>query len=186
MRIFWSIALVVLLFWLVADGMARFRYKTPKAENRDRYSLVLIVVGNLVAWIIGISLAFRATGALHSVALQIAGLLVLLTGIALRSTAIMQLGRFHTPNVAILTDHQLMRTGLYRYVRHPSYLGALIAFLGLGMALDNWLSLVVIMGISLGIYIYRIHEEEQALSAAFGAVYRAYCLRTKRLIPGLY
>jgi protein-S-isoprenylcysteine O-methyltransferase len=103
-----------------------------------------------------------------------------------RSAAIVQLGRFHTPNVAVRADHQLRVTGLYRLVRHPSYLGALIAYLGFSLALGNWLSVVVIMSITTPLYLYRIHEEDAALLAAFGDPYRAYCARTKRLIPWVF
>lgn len=52
---------------------------------------------------------------------------------------------------------------MYRHVRHPSYLGALIAFLGFSLASGNWLSMVVIMGITPCLYLYRIHEEDAAL-----------------------
>jgi len=48
------------------------------------------------------------------------------------------------------------------------------------------LSLVLIVGITVGVYLYRMREEEAALSAAFGEAYRAYCRSTKRLIPGLF
>ena len=118
--------------------------------------------------------------------MQIAGLVVLGIGIAVRSTAIAQLGRFHTPNVAIREDHQLKVTGLYRLVRHPSYLGALIAYLGFSLALGNWLSVVVIVAVMSALYRYRIQEEDAAMLAAFGDAYRAYCVRTKRLIPWVY
>jgi protein-S-isoprenylcysteine O-methyltransferase len=79
-----------------------------------------------------------------------------------------------------------MESGLYRHVRHPSYLGALIAFFGFSLAIGNWLSVVVVMVITPAIYLFRIREEEAALGAAFGDVYRKYCTRTKCLIPGLY
>lgn len=181
-----TITIAGFFLWLFVDGMAVFRHKTGKAENRDRFSLMLIMIGNFVALIVGIGLAYSAIGSIRSVPLQITGLLVMVIGIAVRSTAIAQLGRFHTPNVAIRADHQLMKAGLYRYVRHPSYLGALIAFLGFSLGLGNWLSLAVIMGVSICIYLYRMQEEEAALSAAFGDAYRAYCQTTKRLIPGLF
>lgn len=181
-----AIAITVFFLWIFIDGVVVFRHKTGESENRDRFSLKVVMMGNMLAWSLSIFLAFSSYGALHSPALQIAGLVLLVAGIMLRSTAIAQLGRFHSPNVAILADHQLIESGLYRYVRHPSYLGALIAFLGFSLGLGNWLSIVVINGILPLVYLYRIHEEDAALLSAFGESYRAYCQRTKRLIPWLY
>lgn len=181
-----ELALAIFFIWLFIDGVAVSRHLTGKTENRDRFSLALIVVGNLVGLCIAIGLAFGTIGSVHSIVLQIVGVVVMGIGIFVRSIAIAQLGRFHTPNVAVRGDHLLLETGLYKHVRHPSYLGALIAFLGLTLALGNWLSVVVIMVIMPCVYLYRIREEEAALTAAFGDPYRAYCRRTKRLIPGLY
>jgi protein-S-isoprenylcysteine O-methyltransferase len=181
-----DVAITVFFLWIFIDAIVVFRHKTDKVENRDHFSLKLLMIGGPLAWSISIALAFSTNGTIHWVALQTAGLVVMGIGITVRSTAIIQLGRFHTPNVAVRSDHQLKQTGLYRYVRHPSYLGALIAFLGFGFALGNWLSVVVMMLITPCIYLYRIHEEDTALSAELGEPYRQYCLRTKRLIPWLY
>ena len=179
-------AVLAYFIWIFIDGAVVFRYKTSKVENRDRFSLQVVMIGNMLAGIIGISLAYSTLGSMHSMLLQALGLVVMGIGIGVRSMAIAQLGRFHSPNVAIREDHQLMQNGLYRYVRHPSYLGALIAFLGFSLALGNWLSLVVIMVITPCIYLYRIHEEEAVLADAFGETYRAYRRQTSRLIPGVY
>ena len=179
-------AITILFLWMFLDSLAVFRHKTGAAENRDRFSLKLLMIGSMLTLWVGIGLAFGQRGAMHNAAVQIAGFIVMATGIAVRSTAIAQLGRFHTPNVAIREDHQLKVTGLYRLVRHPSYLGALIAYLGFSLALGNWLSVAVIMGIMPCLYGYRIHEEDAAMLAAFGDPYRAYCARTKRLVPWVY
>lgn len=181
-----NIAIAVLFVWIFVDAVVVLRHKTGKAENRDRFSLLVLALAGPLVWVVSIGLAFGTVGAVHWVALQIAGFIVMAIGIAVRSTAIAQLGRFHTPNVAVRADHRLMQTGLYRYVRHPSYLGALIAFLGFGLALGNGWSLAVIMGITPWLYLFRVHEEEAALAAAFGEPYRQYCARTKRLIPWVY
>ncbi|MEO7149951.1 MAG: isoprenylcysteine carboxylmethyltransferase family protein [Rhodanobacteraceae bacterium] len=169
------------------DGVVVFRRMSSKTENRDRLSLRIIAAGNMIAWIVAIWLSYTHFGLIRPPApWQIVGLLVMALGIAIRSAAIAQLGRYHTPNVAILSDHEVYDRGLYRHIRHPSYLGALIAFLGFGLALGNWLSLLVIMLLALVVYLYRIHEEEMALHTAFGDRYANYCRRTKRLIPGVY
>ncbi len=186
MTILRNIAIAVFFLWIFIDSMMVFRHATGAAENRDRFSLKVLMVGSLLALWIGIGLAFGTVGAMHSAAVQGAGLAVMGIGIAVRSTAIAQLGRFHTPNVAVRADHQLKQTGLYRFVRHPSYLGALIAYLGFSIALGNWLGMAVIMAITPCIYLYRIHEEDAAMLAAFGEPYRVYCARTKRLLPWLF
>jgi protein-S-isoprenylcysteine O-methyltransferase len=186
MNLLRNIAIAGFFLWMFIDAAFVFRHATGAAENRDRYSLRLILIGSMLALWVSIGLAFGASGALDSPLVQIAGLATMGIGICVRSTAIVQLGRFHTPNVAVRADHQLMQTGLYKLVRHPSYLGALIAYFGLGLALGNWLSVAVIACITPCIYLYRIHEEDAALLAAFGDPYREYCQRTRRLIPWLY
>jgi protein-S-isoprenylcysteine O-methyltransferase len=181
-----NIGIAAFFLWMCVDSAFVFRHATGAAENRDRFSLKLIMIGSLATLWVSIGLAFSTLGTMHSAAVQVVGLAVMGIGIVVRSIAIAQLGRFHTPNVAVRTDHQLKVTGLYGLVRHPSYLGALVAYLGFGLALGNWLGLVVIIGIVPCLYLYRIHEEDAAMLAAFGDAYRAYCTRTKRLIPWVY
>jgi protein-S-isoprenylcysteine O-methyltransferase len=181
-----DLAIAAFFLWMCVDSAFVFRNATGAAENRDRFSLKVIMIGSLATLWISIGLAFSTIGTIHSAALQVAGLVVMAVGILVRSIAIAQLGRFHTPNVAVRTDHQLKTTGLYGLVRHPSYLGALIAYLGLGLALGNWLSLLVITGVVPCLYLYRIHEEDAAMLVAFGDAYRAYCTRTKLLVPWVY
>lgn len=181
------VAIAVLVVWMLADALVVFRRRPGEAANRDRISLRVIMFANLLAWVVSIWLAFTRFGAIQpALPVQIAGLVVMGAGIATRGIAIAQLGRFHTPNVAVLPDHEVFQRGLYRHIRHPSYLGALIAFTGFGMALGSWLSIVVLVVLSAIAYLVRIHEEEAALHAALGERYAAYCRRTKRLIPGLY
>ncbi|MFC4525112.1 isoprenylcysteine carboxylmethyltransferase family protein [Dyella halodurans] len=186
MNLVHGIALVIFLVWLTMDAIVVFRLKTGQAENRDQFSLKLLMIGGPIIYATSIGLSYGSRGALHSVALQVVGLVILGAGIAVRSLAIVQLGRFHTPNVAIRSDHQLKQEGLYAHVRHPSYLGALIAFLGFTLALGNWLSVIVMMSLTTCLYLYRIQEEEAALAAAFGDAFHQYASRTKRLLPWVY
>jgi protein-S-isoprenylcysteine O-methyltransferase Ste14 len=80
----------------------------------------------------------------------------------------------------------VQRTGLYRIVRHPSYLGLLILILAVGLHARNWISLLVVLIPTTAALLYRIHVEESALLAHFGNDYATYCQETKRLIPGVY
>jgi protein-S-isoprenylcysteine O-methyltransferase len=181
------VAIAIFVLWIVIDGVVVFRRRSAPADNRDRFSLRVVMAGNMLWMVIAFWVAFTPYGAIAAaIPLQLAGIAVMAIGILLRSVAIAQLGRFHTPNVAVLTDHVLMDRGLYRHIRHPSYLGALITFFGLGLALGNWISLAVTVLLPPLIYLIRIHEEEQALCTALGARYTDYCDSTKRLIPSVY
>jgi protein-S-isoprenylcysteine O-methyltransferase Ste14 len=159
-----------------------------EAQSRDAKSLRLI-------WIVvgaAIFLGFQALGQWRDARLprpdlcRSLGVVLFVLGLALRWYAIMQLGRFFTVNVAIATDHQLVDTGPYRFVRHPSYTGALVAFLGFALTLGNWAALLVMIVPICWAFIYRINIEERALVSALGERYVAYTRRTKRLVPFVY
>ena len=114
------------------------------------------------------------------------GMVLIVAGLAVRWVAILTLRKYFTVDVAISSDHKVVMTGLYRYVRHPAYLGSLLSFLGLAISFSNWLSAVVIFFPITGAFIYRIKVEEEALEAFFGDAYRQYCSSTRRLIPGVF
>ncbi len=146
----------------------------------------VILYSSPLVYGLAIWLANSSSGRIDSIAVRYAGFALMAGGIALRFAAIGQLGRLHTPNVAIRSDHRIVDSGLYRRVRHPSYSGALIALLGFALALGNLWSVAVFAVALPAIYLYRIREEEAALAQAFGAPYADYCRRTWRLIPWVY
>ena len=113
-------------------------------------------------------------------------LLLLVAGLAIRWTAILTLGRFFSTSVAIQQDHRLVRTGLFRLVRHPSYSGLLLLFLGMALSFGNWLSFAVIVLPFLAALLHRIRLEESSLVEALGQDYVEYCRSTKRLLPGIF
>jgi protein-S-isoprenylcysteine O-methyltransferase Ste14 len=107
-------------------------------------------------------------------------------GIALRIWAILTLDRFFTFVVGISSDHRVVQHGPYRALRHPGYAGALLALAGAGIAMGNWLSLLLmIVGPALALSV-RISVEETTLATALGAEYLAYASRTARLIPRIW
>jgi protein-S-isoprenylcysteine O-methyltransferase Ste14 len=115
--------------------------------------------------------------------LFLAGIALMWAGIAFRYYAMRVLGRYFTFQVDVHSGQTVIEAGPYRYIRHPSYTGALITVLGLGLALGNWagiLAMLVCIGIG---YAYRIHVEEAALIAALGEPYKDYMRRTQRLVP---
>jgi protein-S-isoprenylcysteine O-methyltransferase Ste14 len=164
--------------------------KRPSSDVHvdDRGSLrllwLVITPSVFVAFLVS---GYRATALpLSAIVEHVIAAVLLLAGLALRWTAILTLGRFFTANVAIHEHQAVITRGPYRYVRHPSYTGLLMVFVGLGVFLDNWLSLaVLVLPITLAV-MHRIRLEESVLVNALGPAYSDYCARTRRLIPGVF
>lgn len=107
-------------------------------------------------------------------------------GLALRWWAILTLGRLFVGYVAVQSEHRVVQSGPYRWLRHPSYAGMYVAFAGLGLATGSLLSLLLCVLLPLPGLVRRILAEEAALSAALPAEYPAYARRTRRLVPLLW
>ena len=89
-------------------------------------------------------------------------------------------------DVTIEKDHELVERGPFRIVRHPSYAGVLLAFVGFALSLGNWAALLVVILPIGAAFIHRINVEEDALSGALRPPYTDYMRRTKRLVPFIY
>jgi len=169
-------------------GLTLAKRSKSDATSKDRHSLGLIWLVCLAAVAVGIDAAYRlpqcALPRPETARALGCGLFVL--GMALRWYSIIHLGRFFTTNVAIAKDHYVVDTGPYRFMRHPSYTGSMMAVLGFLLTIANWAMLLIVFVPVLAVTLWRIHIEEAALLAALGGPYRAYLQRTKRLIPGVY
>lgn len=116
----------------------------------------------------------------------IIGAILILLGFIIRISSIMTLKRQYTYTVTRVENHALIESGLYKFIRHPGYLGLLIIFLGISTALSNWLSVILmIVPLFIGI-MYRIRVEESFLIGQMGKNYTEYQKRTKRLVPMIF
>jgi protein-S-isoprenylcysteine O-methyltransferase Ste14 len=109
-----------------------------------------------------------------------------LAGVALRVSAIRALGAHFTRNLKIAADHRLVVDGPYRYLRHPSYTGAILMLAGIGVGLANALSLVACVFFPTLGFALRIPREEALLRRELGEPYAEYARRTHRLVPGIW
>ena len=163
----------------------RNRNSVVQIKN-DRFSLLVIYIGILgMSYVAGWFASLRLSsniGALPSWFFWV-GIAVMVTGELIRQWSIYTLGRFFTWPVMIAKDHRLIVKGPYKYIRHPSYLGGILTFSGLALALQSWIAPIVVVGILLLTYSYRIHVEEQALARKFGKEYKDYANRTSMIIP---
>jgi protein-S-isoprenylcysteine O-methyltransferase Ste14 len=182
------IPLVIWSFWFVSEILLnRLMRSDDRTGVRDRGSIRVIWITIGTANTLGIlSAIFVNIPISHWRWVQVPGLALIVIGMVVRFTAILSLGRFFTVDVAIRKDHQLKQDGIYRWVRHPSYLGSMLSFLGFGLSLNNWISLPVIFFPILWAMILRIRIEERVLLGTFGEAYASYLKRTWRLLPGIY
>lgn len=117
---------------------------------------------------------------------EVAGLVVVWLGLALRVWAVVTLGRSFSTFVQVEAGQTVVTRGPYHWVRHPSYTGLLLIALGFGIGAGNWLSLVICaVGPLIGL-LPRIAVEESELAGALGEQYRSYQRRTRRLVPGVW
>lgn len=175
---------VLLYSWLAAEIALQLRAGLQGGRGSSDWTFYA-VVGSIVA-------AFAASDRLigiHATLLGggygpvVTGLVLLAAGVFLRLWAVVALGRLFTFRVAIQAQHHLVRTGPYRFVRHPSYSGVLLACAGIGVADANLLSLAVLLLLPLAGILVRIRLEERTLTAALGDEYRRYSATTARLLP---
>lgn len=176
--------------WTASEiGLALFtRTRRSHGKVSDRGSLVVLWATILASITAGefISAAQGRTFLASASWVRYAAIGLILAGLVVRWTAILSLGKAFSVNVAIRTTQTLYRSGLYQYVRHPSYSGMVLIFMAVALAERNWMAAAAIVLPTTAALLYRIHVEEAALLEAFGDSYSAYCRTTKRLVPGVY
>jgi protein-S-isoprenylcysteine O-methyltransferase len=175
------------LYGLSELYLAFTRHSRTQAISRDRRSLFLLWTVITVSLWLGIQMIWLYPGATFPYlrGFYFFGFVLFLGGLILRWYSIGYLGRYFTVDVSISAEHTLIDSGPYRYIRHPTYTGALLAFVGLGFCFGNWLSTLFLTVPIIGAFLWRIRIEERALTEALGEDYLAYMRRTKRLIPGV-
>jgi protein-S-isoprenylcysteine O-methyltransferase Ste14 len=111
------------------------------------------------------------------------GIAALVAGGLLRRACWRALGEYFTGDVKARADQPVIQTGPYEWVRHPSYTGGILMFVGIGIALTNWLSVLLAFVGTVAAYSYRVKVEERALLSEIGEPYAEYMRTHKRYIP---
>ena len=114
-----------------------------------------------------------------------AGLGLFLMGVYVRVVAMRTLGKYFSPELRTLQDHRLVKHGIYRYIRHPAYLGTSLFSIGIPLIFSSLYGFLLMLALSLS-YLYRIRIEESVLLEEFGDEYRKYMKKTKKIFPFIY
>jgi protein-S-isoprenylcysteine O-methyltransferase Ste14 len=184
--------LFVILYWawvaseILLQVVTRTRRRSGEVKDRGSLLLLLTVIFGSIWAATSYRDAHAPTMLGRAHWLGTAALVLLIAGLAIRWTAIITLGRSFSTNVAIHATQTVHKTGLFRWVRHPSYTGMLLIFTAIGVSQRNWVSLAIMLTFPTAALIYRIAVEEKALTEAFGEHYVEYSRVTKRLVPRIY
>jgi protein-S-isoprenylcysteine O-methyltransferase Ste14 len=155
-----------------------------KASEQDAGTFRALMIGSLLTLLVSIAIAFLPWLTISSEAVAVViGIVLIVAGAALRRYCFYALGASFTGVVTVKADQEVVKTGLYRYVRHPSYTAAFLMFTGVGVALGSWLSVAVLFLSHCYLYGKRVAAEEKALVETLGKAYSDYMSQTKRFIP---
>lgn len=112
------------------------------------------------------------------------GVLITGAGVALAIWARWRLGRNWSDKVVLKVDHELIRSGPYRYLRHPIYTGILVALAGTALVIGEWRGVVAVILMGTNYYI-KATREEKILAANFGEAFAEHKKRTGFFLPGM-
>lgn len=182
-------AIALLALW-AAGGIALTLGRPARAQDvtesrKDPLLMVALLVIPTFTPMVGALAAHRAWLTLPwANTLSWIGVALVAAGLALRVWAMFVLGARFSPLVAIQREHALETRGPYARVRHPGYLGALLACLGGAIAFGSAAALPLV-ALMLAAQLARIRAEETLLAQHFGDAWKAYAARSGALLPKL-
>ena len=171
-----------LVYWLIAGRDVKRTQRHESAASRVSHILPLIV-GTILLWSRRLPVGLLGDKIFPpSTTLYLAGVGLVAAGLAFSVWARVHLGRNWSGTVTLKQDHELVRSGPYRYVRHPIYTGLLLAFVGCAVARDEWRGILAV-AIIYAAFWRKLKIEERWMVEQFGNAYRRYSTEVPALIP---
>ena len=172
----------VFFLWAITSITSK---RTIELKSRGSAGVTNWIVG--AAWWLLFSHGFRNPVLMRRVipmsnVVTYLGLAITVTGLAFALWARFYLGRNWSPVVAVMEDHQLIRSGPYAIVRHPIYSGFMFATLGTALAFGE-ISGLIAVALIVGGWGRKSRLEEVSMLDQFGAEYERYRREVKALIP---
>jgi protein-S-isoprenylcysteine O-methyltransferase Ste14 len=171
---------------------------TPEFQNEDRAivrnairkDVLFFAIPAVFVLIAGMGVSawdlVRQQGNLTISSVQnLVGFALIVIGFAILLVAQITLRRFYSSTLVIRKDHQLITHGVYRFTRHPIYLGAIMVCFGVPVYASSLYGLLI-MSALIPVVLNRIRIEERLLTDEFGDAHRTYKENTRKLIPFIY
>lgn len=185
-----ALIIIVVFFFILSFfryGKSAKSREAGKSDKKTTSFITIAVITNILVLEAAFVLDyFKLFLLFNNPKLAYIGNFLMITGLMIRIIATRTLREYYTRTLKIQTDQELIDSGLYKFVRHPGYLGVIMVWTGAGLSANNYLVLAIVFLSTIITYHYRMTNEEKMLIDAFGDVYRDYKKRTKRLIPLIY
>ena len=164
----------------------RLQREMHSTERADNYLFPAITICTLCALAISFWDFMVLQQSIYRLGLlNVIGLALFMPGIIIYLASRLTLGKFFSKRLNLIEDHKLVTHGVYKYVRHPSYTGSILFWLGVTLLLNSIFGFIVML-LSVILILIRIPFEEKMLINVFGHRYTDYIKRTKKLIPHVY
>ncbi len=185
--VYLTVMLLIILYNAIVMDPALLAERSELQEGTKKWDVALssfvAIFGPLSIWAVaGLDTRF-GWSQISNLSLQITLLVIFILG-SLVTTWAMASNRFFSSTVRIQNDrnHKVATTGPYRYVRHPGYLGGIVAMLATPLSLGSWFGLIPSILVTIG-YIFRTALEDKVLLEELEG-YKDYARRVNyRLFP---
>jgi protein-S-isoprenylcysteine O-methyltransferase Ste14 len=182
--------IAISIIWLISEIILAIAKKShaQQHDSHDKSSLRILWITISVAVTGGVFIGSSQIGLIDCCDpwISYTGLGLIIFGLIIRWIAIITLRQYFTVDIAVQPGQTIIKRGLYNRIRHPSYSGSLLSFLGLGLSFSNWFSTLIIFIPIFAAFYYRISIEEKALIKIFGSDYEDYRNNTAMLIPRIF
>ncbi len=186
------VAIVNLAIYVVVDPLLR-KDSVAKSRESTRFDkgttrLIGIVFPSswLLLFLTAILDQFHFGVVDPHITFTVAGCLLMAGGFCMRAVAMRTLGKFFTRTLQMREEQHVISHGIYRFIRHPGYLGDILLFGGSAVATANCMTTVIILAVFIPTFARRIATEERMLTETFGNEYLAYKTKSWRLIPFVF
>jgi len=185
-----TVFLLAIILWILSEyvGAAiipNLRRHGTKIRKQDRGSRLLLSLSTYISVIVAFYFSFHNIGLLPTWTFY-PGIFLMILGIFIRQWSIRELGVFFSVQVGIQKGQKVVKKGPYKLIRHPSYTGLLLTLIGIGLALQSLVAVIIMILVFSITFGYRIHIEEKLLISELNGEYVTYMAETKRLIPYIF
>lgn len=175
--------------WLASEILlSRIMRSGNSGKSHDKSSLKILWITISLSVTAGVFLAKTGPAIINEnyIVIYYSGLVLIVSGLLIRWMAILKLRKSFTVDVAIAVNQRIEDSGIYKHIRHPSYLGSLMSFAGLSIIFNHWISLIIIFIPVLSAFLYRINIEEKVMCTVFKDEYANYIKKSWKLLPYIF